>query len=87
MSHISRRWGASIGSGCASFLFAFAVYEGVLFAATIVLPSGSEAFSLPVVARIFSINLLALGTLFLLHRLAVVVGLLDAEPEPSGVRS
>jgi hypothetical protein len=68
-------------------LFAFAVYEGVLFAATIVLPSGYEAFSLPVVARIFSINLLALGALFLLHRLAVVVGLLDAEPEPSGVRS
>lgn len=55
---------------------AFAVFQAVLFAATAVLPSSTEAFSAGTVAEIFLINLLAFVGLLALHRLALAAGLL-----------
>lgn len=60
----------------AGFALAFAVYEGVLFAATAILPSGEGAFSPAVMGRILLINLLALLGLSLLHRAALAIRLL-----------
>jgi hypothetical protein len=61
-------------------LVAFALYEILLFTATAVLPSGAGAFALPVVGRIFGINLVALAGLLVLHRLAIAIGLLATAP-------
>jgi hypothetical protein len=54
----------------AAFLASFLTYEAVLFAATSVLPSGSGAFALPVVAQIFLINLLSAIAIAILHAAA-----------------
>jgi hypothetical protein len=65
---------------------AFIAYEATLFAATAVLPSGDEAFSLSVVARIFAINAIAFAGLVLLHRGAIALHLLrpaGRAPEPA----
>lgn len=80
--------GPAIVGGAAAFLAAFAIYEGVLFAATAVLPSGEEAFSLPLMAWIFGINVLAFAGLLAIHRGAIAIGLLAPTPEAelSGVR-
>lgn len=74
----SPRWPrAMVGSIVFAFLGAFLAYEGTLFAATVILPSSEEAFSLPIVMRIFEINGLAFAGLLVLHRfstmLAVVI--------------
>jgi hypothetical protein len=66
-----------------AFTFAFVVYEAALFAATAVLPSGEGAFTPSVVFGILWTNLLALGLLLALHRLAVAAGLLLRRPEPA----
>jgi hypothetical protein len=47
----------------------------VLVAATAVLASGSEAFSLPIVGWVLRVNLLSLAGLLILYRLAVWIGL------------
>jgi hypothetical protein len=80
VSEIAGRQGWLIIGVIAGFLAAFLVYEATLFAATALLPSGAEAFSLPVVSRILWINALALAGLLALHRLAMVVGLLASSP-------
>ena len=76
-----RRWIVSPRlAWSAGFAMAFAIYEGLLFAATAILPSGDAAFSLAVVGRILLVNLLALVGLALLHRVALKVRLLPATP-------
>ena len=67
-------------AGAAAFGAAFVAYQAVLFAATAVLASGSEAFSLPTVGWVLRLNLLSLAGLLLLHRLAVWIGLVTREP-------
>lgn|GEM_PF-315766 len=64
----------------AGFTVAFAVYELALFSATAVLPSGDDAFSLPVILQILWPNMLALAALASLHKLALSIGFL-ARPE------
>lgn len=53
------------------FSAAFALYELALYAASFILPGSAEAFSLPVVWRIFYVNALALVGLLFFHRLAL----------------
>lgn len=79
-SEIARLRSAPVISLVAAFLAAFAAYQLVLFAATVVLPSGEGAFTIDVVARIFGINLLALAGLLLLFHGAVALGVLAARP-------
>jgi hypothetical protein len=59
-----------------SFAAAFAAYEAVLLAATFVLPNGESAFTLPVVRYVTVTNVVAFVGLLILHRAAVMVGLL-----------
>jgi hypothetical protein len=69
-------------SPCAALLAAFSVYEGALFAATVVLPSCAGAFSPSVIAHIQAINAGALVGLVAIHWLAASVGLEpDAAPQ------
>lgn len=58
-----------------AFAAAFVVYEGVLFAATSILPSGEEAFSLRIVLYILQVNVLALIGLYVLSLAAPTMGL------------
>src|SRR5258706_4908659 len=62
-------------TGAAAFVGGFVAYEAVLVAATAVLASGADAFSLPIVGWVLRVNLLSLAGLLILHRLAVWVGL------------
>ncbi len=64
----------------ASFIASFVIYEVMLFVATTVLPSGDGAFSLPIVGRMFGINIVAFIGLLAIHRGAVAVGLLARTP-------
>lgn len=69
-----------VTAGAAAFAGAFVAYQAVLFAATTVLASGSEAFSLPIVGWVLRVNLLSLAGLLILYRLAVWIGLVTREP-------
>jgi len=60
----------------ATLLAAFMVYEGVLFAVAMVWLGGTESFTLPIVGRTFSVNVVALIGLYALHRVGVAVGLI-----------
>ena len=71
--------GAVLAGGLA-FAGAFVAYEAVLVAATAVLASGSEAFSLPIVGWVLRVNLLSLAGLLILYRLAVWIGLVTRSP-------
>jgi hypothetical protein len=65
---------------------AFVAYEATLFAATAVLSSSEEAFSIAIVGRIFAINAIAFAGLVLLHRGAIVLHVLrpaGRAPEPA----
>ena len=68
-----------LASGLA-FAGAFVAYEGVLVAATAVLASGAEAFSLPIVGWVLRVNLLSVLGLLILYRLAVWIGLVTRAP-------
>ena len=74
-----RERGAVLAGGLA-FGGAFVAYQAVLVAATAVLASGSEAFSLPIVGWVLRVNLLSLAGLLVLYRLAVWIGLVTREP-------
>ncbi|ANL66299.1 hypothetical protein AMC82_CH02664 [Rhizobium phaseoli] len=66
-----------------AFMAGFVAYEGVLFTATAVLPSGDGAFSAAVVAEVLLINSLAAIGLFCLHAGAASSGaLVAAQPGP-----
>jgi hypothetical protein len=64
-----------------SFVAAYLVYEAILFSATSILPSGSGAFSLPVMAQVFGINLLAAVGFALLYWLAALAHLFNMRPQ------
>ncbi len=67
-----------------AFMSGFVAYEGVLFAATAVLPSGDGAFSAAVVAEVLLINSLAAVGLICLHAGAAVSrALVAAQPGPA----
>jgi hypothetical protein len=74
----------AIGVILVAFLGAFAAYELALFAASFMLPTGAEAFSLPVVWRIFYVNVFALAGLVGAHRVATALGLLAPEATSQG---
>ena len=59
----------------ATLLAAFMAYEGVLFAVAMAWLGGTESFTLLIVGRIFSVNVVAFIGLFALHRVGVAVGL------------
>jgi hypothetical protein len=67
-------------AGAVAFAGAFVVYHLVLVAATAVLASGAEAFSLPIVAWVLRVNVLSLAGLLILYRLAVWIGLVTRAP-------
>lgn len=69
-----------VAAGAAAFGGAFVTWQAVLFAATAVLASGAEVFSLPIVGWVLRVNLLSLAGLLILHRLAVWIGLVTREP-------
>jgi hypothetical protein len=66
-------------AGAAALAGAFVADQVVLFAATAVLASGSEAFSLSIVGWVLRVNLLSLAGLLILYRLAVWIGLVTRE--------
>jgi len=70
----------AVPAGGLAFVGAFVAYEAVLAAATAVLASGAEAFSLPIVGWVLRVNLLSLAGLLILYRLAVWIGLVTREP-------
>ena len=59
-----------------ALLAAFAAYELVLLAATLVLPSSEGAFAMSIVAKIGLVNALAFVVLVILHRMAATAGFL-----------
>lgn len=63
-----------------AFLAGFIAYEGVLYTATSVLPSGEGAFSLAVVGEVLLINALAAVGLVCLHAAAAGRGFVAASP-------
>ena len=64
-----------------AFLAAFAVYEGSLFAISLVVGSGLSNFAPSIVRRILAINFIAFAALYLFHRLGVVAGIAKEPPK------
>jgi hypothetical protein len=64
-----------------AFLFAFTLYEGLLFAASVTIQSGVENYTAAIVGRIFAINAAAFLGLLLANRRRVSSGL-AIEPTP-----
>ncbi len=69
-------------ASAASFLAAFAVYEGLLFLISVLLQSGVTNYTAAIVGRIFAINAVAFIVLFLLTRLGVFAGFPVAATPP-----
>jgi hypothetical protein len=63
----------------ATFLAAFAAYEGALFAISTASANGVSNFAPAIVLRIFLINAVAFAVLLLVHRLIAVRGLENKE--------
>jgi hypothetical protein len=57
------------------FLFAFALYEGLLFAASVTVQSGAEDYTAAIVGRIFAINTVAFIGLLVVNRIGESTGL------------
>lgn len=68
-------------SSTLAFLAAFAVYEGLLFAASLISQSGVEDYAPTIVGRIFAINAAAFIGLLAVNRLGASIGL-AIEPKP-----
>jgi hypothetical protein len=64
----------------AGFVAAFAVYEIALYLVGIPLSASAEAFSAPIIGRIFEINVVSFAGLLVLHRLALATSLLPSRP-------
>lgn len=60
------------------FIAAFAAYEIMLLLATLTSLGGIEDFTAEVVGRVLSIDVMALVVLYVVNRLAIMSGLLDA---------
>lgn len=58
-----------------ALIVAFLTYEGVLYAAALVIPGGDDAFSAAVVGRIAVIDAVSFAVLLVAHRLALAAGL------------
>lgn len=69
-----------VTAGAAAFAGAFVVHQAVLVGASAALPSGAEAFSLPVVGWVLRVNLLSLAGLLILYRVAAWIGLVTRGP-------
>lgn len=67
----------AIVAAIAALASAFVAFQAVMFTTRFVLPSGDEAFSLPIVAEIALANAVAFVALILVHRLIVMSGVLD----------
>ncbi|MBS0521284.1 MAG: hypothetical protein JSR90_21480 [Proteobacteria bacterium] len=63
-----------------AFAAAFAVYELILLATTLLLPASDGAFSLPVILDLLKVNAIALAGLLALAYLATSVGLSRRRP-------
>jgi hypothetical protein len=68
-----------------TFLAAFAVYEGVLFAVAVSLLGGTEDFTGAIISWIFAVNAAALVGLFALNRFRISVGLVANSVIPLSV--
>jgi hypothetical protein len=62
-------------ASAAAFLFAFGVYEGLLFVASVTFQSGVEDYAPAIVGRIFAINAAAFVGLLVMNRIGLSVGL------------
>lgn len=62
-------------ASAAAFIFAFGVYEGLLFIASVTFQSGVEDYAPAIVGRIFAINAVAFMGLLVMNRIGVSVGL------------
>jgi hypothetical protein len=65
---------SSVLAVAAALVAAFIAYEGVLYAASFVLPGGASAFSLEIVGQIAATNAVAFAVLLVAHRIAVAAG-------------
>jgi hypothetical protein len=70
----------------ATFLIAFAVYEGALFAVSATLLGGTEIYTAAIQGRIFAINAAAFVGLLVLSHLATSVGLVDQSTIPLSMK-
>jgi len=89
LSLIAARFAIAVlqGSGallgvCMAFLFAFCAYEGSLYFAAFILPSGEAAFAWSVIAEIAAINMAAFAVLFCVYRALLAAGFLRRIPLP-----
>lgn len=69
-----------------AFLAAFAVYEGVLYAASFVLGGSGTGFTLPIVWYVLQVNAFALAGLVVLSLGAGAIGLTEPVPVMAGRR-
>lgn len=76
--HLDRHGGVLVA--VASFVAAFAVYEGGLFVVAATLLGATEDFAPAIVARVLEINAGAFAALLVLHRLGTAVGLAAMPP-------
>ncbi|WP_036262176.1 hypothetical protein [Methylocapsa aurea] len=88
LATLTAEWGAKRSSGLhpilsstLAFLLAFAIYEGLLFAASLISQSGVEDYAPAIVGRIFAINAAAFIGLLAVNRLGASIGLV-IEPRP-----
>lgn len=79
----SKRYGFPAAVATA-LVAAFSAYETVLIAASALLPSGADAFSLATMAQIALVNVIALAALLALHRALSSAGWL---PQLAGARA
>ena len=66
----------------AAFLAAFAVYEGLLFVASISVQSGIENYTAAIAGRVFAINAIAFIGLLAVNKLGASAGLAPARSHP-----
>jgi hypothetical protein len=76
VTSIANRFGARTVAAVFGFVVAFGMYEATLFAASAILPSGADAFSLTTLSLILWVNVLALSGLFVMYHVAVAIGLM-----------
>jgi hypothetical protein len=68
------------GRSLAAFAAAFGVFEGVLYMVALVVLGGTKDFAPPIIGWIFAVNASALIGLFVVNRLAIVIGLIPTLP-------
>jgi hypothetical protein len=71
----AERFNSSRLASAMAFLTGFAIYEGLLFLASIIVQSGVEDYAAAIVGRIFAINAVAFIGLLVVNRIGVSAGL------------